>query len=199
MSSSDRSDDDGTGPHAPAEDAPPPAPIERSSRGRIVIRSSSHPPRGERPPAADEASGARRLPSEEPGEPREKRDTPAERPRRRRQLRSAELGDRARRDTEGLHANGQRRRSPTSVAVGHALRPPPPAGDTPWGAPPPPAGAADPSAASTRVAPPSQVQPEPQPETLTNEPGPGARLARAAAWTVAAGCVGWLVWRLLSR
>jgi hypothetical protein len=175
MSSSDRSDGNGSGPRGPArtEDATPPKPIERSPRGRIVIRSSSHPPRGDMPPAADEASGARHLPTEEPAaeepvEVRAKRDTPAERPRRRRQVRSAQLEERGRRDAAG----GQRRRSPTSVAA---------------------PGAEGANARAGRDA-----ASEAQPETL---PGGNTRssLPRALIWLVATAGAAALLWRLLSR
>jgi hypothetical protein len=72
MAPSDRSDGNGKGRRAPAREEPePPAPVERSSRGRIVVRSSSHPPGSER---VSEAPAV---------EARSKRNTPAERPSRR--------------------------------------------------------------------------------------------------------------------
>jgi hypothetical protein len=94
------SDEDGPGGKAPGRAPKPteaqPAPIERSPRGRIIIRSSSHPPVGERGDARD-VSGARALPESERApapaddrgedpEARSKRSTPAERPRRRRKV-----------------------------------------------------------------------------------------------------------------
>ena len=78
-------------------------PLERSSRGRIIIRSSSHPP----PDAVGtgrDVSGARALPPAPGAAGRSKRDTPAERPRRRRQIRIAATPERPRRDSPpGAH------------------------------------------------------------------------------------------------
>jgi hypothetical protein len=92
MSSSDRSNGSsgrGRGPDAKRTEDEAPAPVERSSRGRILIRSSSHPPGGEPERRPGETSGEHLLP-ESPIEPRLKRDTPAERPRRRRQVKAAQ-------------------------------------------------------------------------------------------------------------
>jgi hypothetical protein len=126
MSSSDRSDgsDSGrktpTGAGAPSE-AGKPEPIERSPRGRIVIRSSSHPPTGEHGDPRD-VSGARALPAsdrapaigddrDEGAEARSKRSTPAERPRRRRKVQ-------AERAAQGMTPGfaGSRRRTPDRLA-----------------------------------------------------------------------------------
>lgn len=117
MSSSDRSDgsESGrktpTGAGAPSE-AGKPEPTERSPRGRIIIRSSSHPPGGERAGDARDVSGARALPAsdrapavddrDEGAEARSKRSTPAERPRRRRKVQAEQ-------DARQLHGATQSR------------------------------------------------------------------------------------------
>ena len=63
---------------------PEPMPLEISRRGRIVVRSSSHPP-GETPPHSDPPNTAgSHPPGSNPAVGRTKRDTPAERPRGRR-------------------------------------------------------------------------------------------------------------------
>jgi hypothetical protein len=96
MSSPDRPDDkSGKDPAgaASAQDETP-APLERSPQGRFVIRSSSHPPGGiDDVGDARDVSGARSLPRSDPApkggegqEGRPKRSTPAERPRRRKQV-----------------------------------------------------------------------------------------------------------------
>ena len=59
---------------------PDPRPLEISSRGKVVIRSSSHPP-GDAPRASEPPVQST------PPAGRVKRDTPAERPRKRREAR----------------------------------------------------------------------------------------------------------------
>lgn len=92
MASGERDGDGGAGKPPPlltpegAEGAaalvrPEEAPLELSSRGRIVVRSSSHPP-GETPPYSNPP------PESTPPSGRAKRDTPAERPRGRRAARA---------------------------------------------------------------------------------------------------------------
>jgi hypothetical protein len=125
---------DGRG--APGGAAPPDReqddqPKERSTRGRIIVRSSSHPPRGARaaePLDARETSGARALPASDPPEReqdvRSKRTTPSERPRKRREVQTRSL-DRARMDTPTARPSSKRRRGsdPTGVAVGRGSEP----------------------------------------------------------------------------
>lgn len=68
-----------------------PAPVEISVRGRIVIRSSSHPP-GAGQALVDDPTGVQFVDapsSSEASEPRSNKSTPAERPRRRRQVQAA--------------------------------------------------------------------------------------------------------------
>jgi hypothetical protein len=104
MSSSDRSDGGDSGREAPgaAPSEPNEPEPERSPRGRILIRSSSHPPGSERSSDAREVSGARALPASgrapasgadpnqsDRDDARSKKTTPAERPRSRRKLQSA--------------------------------------------------------------------------------------------------------------
>ena len=99
MGSGER-DGDGGARKPPAEGAEAAAasvrteevPLEVSRRGRIVVRSSSHPP-GETPPYSDPPDGAgSHAPGGQPDastppQGRSKRDTPAERPRGRRAAR----------------------------------------------------------------------------------------------------------------
>lgn len=89
MASGDR---EGGGPSKPQPDGAAAAeaaaeederPLEISSRGRIVVRSSSHPP-GETPPYSEPPL----VITVTPPSGREKRDTPAERPRGRRAARA---------------------------------------------------------------------------------------------------------------
>jgi len=111
MASSDRFDGPTKGRRgAEADEAQndPPAPVERSASGRIIVRSSSHPPTGEAAGSSD-TSGARALP-DGPGEARIKRDTPAERPRRRRQVETG-VGQRRTRDTAPALPTSLKRRS----------------------------------------------------------------------------------------
>jgi hypothetical protein len=112
MASSDRFDGPPKGRRgAGADEAQndPPAPVERGASGRIIVRSSSHPPTGEAAGSSD-TSGARALP-DGPGEARIKRDTPAERPRRRRQVESGVGGQRRTRDTAPALPTSLKRRS----------------------------------------------------------------------------------------
>lgn len=104
MSSSDREGGGGNGQRGgkPARSEPepePPGEVERSIRGRIIIRSSSHPPPDESAPHEEQEPNADATPASE-GLARRKRDTPRERPRGRREARavqaaSGELPDRA--------------------------------------------------------------------------------------------------------
>jgi len=112
MASSDRFDGPPKGRRgADADQAQddPPAPVERSTSGRIIVRSSSHPPTGE-VAAPGDTSGAHPLP-DGPGETRIKRDTPAERPRRRRQVETGVTGLRRTRDTAPALPTSLKRRS----------------------------------------------------------------------------------------
>lgn len=192
----DRSDGDGTGRHRPAKgegEQRPEAPIERSSRGRIVIRSSSHPP-VERPAVTDdlsgELSGAKRLPAADADPtPRTKRDTPAERPRRRRQVRAAQLAEWQRREASAAQApSGQRRRSPAGVARHVAPGAPPDStitNDTHAGRDMQDAG----PVAGSEAAPIQSQGPT----------APRRRLAlRAAAWLLGAAVAAWLMARWLA-
>jgi hypothetical protein len=120
-SSDDRSDGTPNGRRGsgaePAE-ADPSAPIERSTSGRIIIRSSSHPPTAESNSTPTDTSGAHLLPDREK-EPRGKRDTPAERPRRRRKALAEEgaEGERRRRDTAPALPTSLRRRSEDALEI----------------------------------------------------------------------------------
>jgi hypothetical protein len=112
MASGER-DDDGGGKAKPrkAEPSPegseaataraqPETPLEISRRGRIVLRSSSHPP-GETPPYSD-------PPDSSPPTVRFKRDTPAERPRGRRAARAMSTsGDAALSPSQAPAASGR--------------------------------------------------------------------------------------------
>jgi hypothetical protein len=120
-SSDDRSDGTpngrrGSGAEPAATD--PAAPIERSTSGRIIIRSSSHPPTADSSSTPTETSGAHVLPDGEK-EPRVKRDTPAERPRRRRKVLAEEAaaGERRRRDTAPALPTSLRRRSEEPLEI----------------------------------------------------------------------------------
>jgi len=101
MPASDRSDGGPSGrkPGSAEPEAGPAPPIERSSRGRIIVRSSSHPPGADAAVGSGDVSGARALPGAPSTPARTKRDTPAERPRLRRQAKAAGPPERARRDS----------------------------------------------------------------------------------------------------
>jgi hypothetical protein len=110
-------DGSGESPSDEREDEPK----ELSSRGLIVVRSSSHPPRTKGQGTAEDRdhSGARSLPlSSDPGavEARPKRTTPSERPRRRREVQARTL-DRARIDTPRSRPGARRRSDPAQLAV----------------------------------------------------------------------------------
>jgi hypothetical protein len=75
---------DGADGAAAAASDPDEGTLEISSRGRIVVRSSSHPP-GDKTPYSE-------PPDSTPPAARAKRDTPAERPRGRRAARAVETG-----------------------------------------------------------------------------------------------------------
>jgi hypothetical protein len=116
MSSSDRSDGTSSNgrpvPNAERAENDAAVPVERSSRGRIVVRSSSHPPAEAANPTGD-TSGAHVLPDGQI-ERRPKRDTPAERPSRRRQAVVTKEGDaaeRQRRDTVPASPTSLKRKS----------------------------------------------------------------------------------------
>jgi hypothetical protein len=120
-SSDDRSDGTPNGRRGSgAEPAPddPPSPIERSTSGRIIIRSSSHPPTADSSSTPTDTSGAHLLPDGEK-EPRVKRDTPAERPRRRRKVMAEQAaeGQRRRRDTAPALPTSLRRRSEEALDI----------------------------------------------------------------------------------
>lgn len=106
MSSSDRGGGGGNGQRGKTARSEPepepvePEPVERSVRGRIVIRSSSHPPGEPPPPAGVEPEGFATPPKDDV-RGRRKRDTPAERPRKRREERQATGGHPADRGDAG--------------------------------------------------------------------------------------------------
>jgi hypothetical protein len=96
MASGDRKDGGGAGTPRPesteetasaAATKPAERPLELSSRGKVVVRSSSHPP-GEAPAYSDPPPT-----SSTPPQGRAKRDTPAERPRGRRAARESQTSD----------------------------------------------------------------------------------------------------------
>jgi len=94
-------------------------PKELSSRGLIVVRSSSHPPHTKGQGTADrDHSGARSLPLSDSGavDARPKRTTPSERPRRRREVQARTL-DRARIDTPRSRPGARRRSDPAEPVV----------------------------------------------------------------------------------
>jgi hypothetical protein len=107
-------------------------PPERSSRGRIIVRSSSHPPRSHGSVGdARDLSGAHELPAgdveqrvdlHDAREDRSKRSTPAERPRRRRQVQAGRAMDRERRDTLPANPAGLRRKRGSDPASPEADR-----------------------------------------------------------------------------
>jgi hypothetical protein len=132
MSSPDQPDGSGPGPGVATRDENEGQSAELSSRGRVVIRSSSRPPRSTLPELdAREVSGARSLPAapverqaelREIDEARAKKSTPAERPRKRRQVQAAQAMARARRDTKPARPASLRRPRQGDEGVGEPQR-----------------------------------------------------------------------------
>ncbi len=196
----------GTGPEAgsapQAGEDPGAEPAERSSRGRIVIRSSSHPPEAPltHPPLdARDHSGARALPlpadPAEGEEARSKKATPAERPRRRREVQARAL-ERARMDTPAARPRSRRRASDPALLGNDAQAAEPPMPGASAGAPPPPVGAAP-------NVPQAPLAPDARARAIVPEPASGVQPARrprrgvaivVGAALLAIGVL-WLLWR----